>query len=120
MPSWKYLTRFVAAEDGATYYSFTSDVPKEGERVQSFDSIDGPERQASSKHTTVQKIIAPIAAGNPIVCIGLNYSNHAKEASVRCFTRFPLLFVELTCNAVSSSNHSTNVVQTSTGTSRTW
>jgi len=92
MPSWKYLTRFVAAEDGATYYSFTSDVPKEGERVQSFDSIDGPERQASSKHTTVQKIIAPIAAGNPIVCIGLNYSNHAKEASLAVPTTPPMWY----------------------------
>jgi hypothetical protein len=56
MPSWKYLTRFVAAEDKAAYYSFTSDVPKEGERVQSFHSIDGLERQTSSKYTTVGKV----------------------------------------------------------------
>ena len=38
------------------YYSFTSDIPKEGKRVQSFDLIDGLERETSLKHTTVQKV----------------------------------------------------------------
>lgn len=133
MASWKYLVRFIAAEDEVAYYtSFTSGVPKEGEKVESFPSIEALEHQTSPKKLTIQKvyshsqsqfsclscktnsrnqITAPITPTNPIVCIGLNYANHAKEASVSYSTRKQChKFWKLTRLVVIHSNQSSHVV----------
>jgi hypothetical protein len=57
MASWTHLIRFIAAEDGVAYYTpFASSIPKEGEKVESFPSIEALENQVSSKTLTIQKV----------------------------------------------------------------
>jgi hypothetical protein len=61
MAPWKNLVRFIAAEDGKPYYSpFASTVPKDGDKVQSFASINALEDPSASKLLTVQKVRKPV------------------------------------------------------------
>ena len=69
MASWKYLVRFIAAEDGVAYYtSFASNAPKEGDEVESFPSIDALEKQTSSKKLTIQKVCSYFHCQFSCVC----------------------------------------------------
>jgi 2-keto-4-pentenoate hydratase/2-oxohepta-3-ene-1,7-dioic acid hydratase in catechol pathway len=86
MASWTYLVRFTAAEDGTPYYTTSnSTLPQVGAKVTSFKSISALNSEHATKSqsiNTIKEILSPVAAENPIVCIGLNYSNHAHEAKL--------------------------------------
>ncbi|KAH6690748.1 2-hydroxyhepta-2,4-diene-1,7-dioate isomerase [Leptodontidium sp. MPI-SDFR-AT-0119] len=85
MPSWTHLVRFIAEEDGESYYaSCDSKLLKVGEKVEGFKTIAALERSDASDSNTfaIKELVSPVAPGLPVVCIGLNYANHAKEASL--------------------------------------
>jgi 2-keto-4-pentenoate hydratase/2-oxohepta-3-ene-1,7-dioic acid hydratase in catechol pathway len=102
MESWTYLVRFTAEEDGEPYYTTSdSSLPQAGAKVSSFKSISTLKSEHATRDlipktvkevcikipmipllTSFKKIISPVEPENPIICIGLNYSNHASEAQV--------------------------------------
>lgn len=85
MAKWDSLIRFTAVEGGEYWASLPLDTaPAGGLEVQGFFSIGELESGSSSgSRVTVDKLLAPVPDPTiPIICIGLNYRNHANEASV--------------------------------------
>ncbi|KAJ9150604.1 Fumarylacetoacetate hydrolase [Coniochaeta hoffmannii] len=85
MAKWDSLIRFNAAEGGQYWASLPLDtVPAAGLAVQGFSSIDELESDSlSGTRVTVEKLLAPVPDPTiAIMCIGLNYRNHANEASL--------------------------------------
>ncbi|KAG7293463.1 hypothetical protein NEMBOFW57_003514 [Staphylotrichum longicolle] len=83
MAPWDSLIRFSVA-DGAEYWAALplETVPSPGLTVQGHSSIEELESGAAGVKVTVNKLLAPVPeTGIPIICIGLNYRNHANEAS---------------------------------------
>jgi len=94
MAPWTHLTRFTAAEDDSAYYA-TSDsaLPQVGEKVASFKSITSLEiENITTDLKTIKEILAPAEPGLPIVCIGLNYTNHATEANLTVPQKPPMWY----------------------------
>ncbi|KAK2777354.1 hypothetical protein FQN53_002270 [Emmonsiellopsis sp. PD_33] len=84
MVQWDSLIRF-RATDGVEYWAAIplESTPAAGLSVQGFSSIEALESDAPSTIVTVEKLLAPVpVTGINIVCIGLNYRNHANEASL--------------------------------------
>ncbi|EKD18863.1 uncharacterized protein L3040_004087 [Drepanopeziza brunnea f. sp. 'multigermtubi'] len=89
MAPWTHLVHLVAEEDGQPYYArcTATTVPQVGEKVETFESVAALEAAAADGTTTpdrhvVRELLPPAAANVPIICIGLNYANHAQEASL--------------------------------------
>ncbi|KAH7348905.1 2-hydroxyhepta-2,4-diene-1,7-dioate isomerase [Rhexocercosporidium sp. MPI-PUGE-AT-0058] len=85
MSPWTHLVRFIAKEDGESYYATSnSQMLKVGEKVKGFKSITALEKDdgASTASFEIKQLVSPVAPGLPIVCIGMNYANHAKEAGL--------------------------------------
>lgn len=106
MVQWESLIRF-RATDGNVYWSAIAleATPATGVTVQGFPSIEALESDGQSTQVTVEQVchrpnstlqrtgktrltngqlLAPVpATGINTICIGLNYRNHANEASVR-------------------------------------
>jgi hypothetical protein len=66
MAPWKYLIRFVAAEDGKPYYAVGSEIPQVGAQVTSFASLDALESGSPSFSSTIKKVFLPIPPGQSI------------------------------------------------------
>ncbi|KAK4041879.1 fumarylacetoacetate hydrolase [Parachaetomium inaequale] len=84
MASWDSLIRFSVA-DGREYWAALplATVPLPGLTVQGYSSIEELESGLAGVKVTVNKLLAPVpVTGIPIICIGLNYRNHANEASL--------------------------------------
>jgi 2-keto-4-pentenoate hydratase/2-oxohepta-3-ene-1,7-dioic acid hydratase in catechol pathway len=85
MAKWDSLIRFAASEGGEYWASLPIDtVPAAGLTVQGFPDIDALESGSTEgTKVTVDRLLAPVPDTTiPIMCIGLNYRNHANEASV--------------------------------------
>ncbi|CAL3970628.1 unnamed protein product [Diplocarpon coronariae] len=86
MVPWTHLVRFTAEEDGKPYYtSTTSTPPGVGEKVKSFEEIsalDGDLSFDDLESLTIKELLPSVIPGLPIICIGLNYANHAKEGGL--------------------------------------
>ncbi|SPO07709.1 related to bifunctional 4-hydroxyphenylacetate degradation enzyme [Cephalotrichum gorgonifer] len=84
MASWDSLIRF-AGSDGKEHWSSLplETAPAAGLAVKGFSSIEELESGAAGVDVTVEKLLAPVLDTTiPLMCIGLNYRNHANEASL--------------------------------------
>ncbi|PGG97443.1 hypothetical protein AJ79_09204 [Helicocarpus griseus UAMH5409] len=94
MVQWDSLIRF-RATDGNDYWAPIplGDNPAAGLSVQGFPSIEALESDAPSKSVKVEKLLAPVpVTGINIICVGLNYRNHANEASLPIPTCPPMWY----------------------------
>ncbi|KAK3367749.1 hypothetical protein B0H63DRAFT_535846 [Podospora didyma] len=84
MAAWDSLIRFGTA-DGREFWAALplETAPAAGLSVQGFSSIEELESGSGGVDVTVEKLFAPVPDTKiPIICIGLNYRNHANEASL--------------------------------------
>ncbi|KAJ5783015.1 2-keto-4-pentenoate hydratase [Penicillium paradoxum] len=103
MPSWTHLVRFIAVEDSQVHLGQLVDTTRDIGR----DSINGVEiavyvinGTAFDGHVTneimhVKQLLSPVSREdcNYIRCLGLNYMDHAKEASLP-IPKAPILFTK--------------------------
>ncbi|KAH7416690.1 2-hydroxyhepta-2,4-diene-1,7-dioate isomerase [Cadophora sp. MPI-SDFR-AT-0126] len=85
MATWTHLIRFVAEEDGESYYATCdAELLNVGEKVKGFKSLTALDTVNGNDtiNYTIKELISPVTPDLPIVCIGLNYANHAKEANL--------------------------------------
>jgi 2-keto-4-pentenoate hydratase/2-oxohepta-3-ene-1,7-dioic acid hydratase in catechol pathway len=85
MATFSHLIRF-KADDGKTYYGdLTKETPTreiEGEEV---EVLEGDIKSGFSKKGSkakVSKLLCPLPTTNIILCVGLNYRQHAEECNV--------------------------------------
>ncbi|KAF2660198.1 hypothetical protein K491DRAFT_765654 [Lophiostoma macrostomum CBS 122681] len=94
--SQQWLIRFVA-DDGKTYYGNlekeTETREIEGQTVEALDGDFGNGFQKTGKKVTVSKLLSPIGQTKPVLCIGLNYRQHAEEANLQV-PAYPTVFVK--------------------------
>ncbi|KAK1751477.1 fumarylacetoacetate hydrolase [Echria macrotheca] len=84
MATWDSLIRF-QAPGGKEYWASLplETAPATGLSVQGYSTIEGLEAGTGGVDVTVEKLLAPVpVTGIPIICVGLNYRNHANEASL--------------------------------------
>jgi transcription initiation factor TFIIH subunit 2 len=85
MSSFSHLIRF-QADDGKTYYGdLTKETPTreiEGSQVEVLegDVISGFKK--SGGKAKVEKLLCPLPTTNIVLCVGLNYRQHAEECNV--------------------------------------
>lgn len=113
MAKWDSLIRFAAAEGGEYWASLPIDTePAAGLTVQGFPDINALESGSTEgTKVTVDRLLAPVPDTTiPLMCIGLNYRDHANEASVRDAHGIDSL-QKLTGHAATNSRATTNLVQ---------
>nr|KMM70361.1 2-hydroxyhepta-2,4-diene-1,7-dioate isomerase [Coccidioides posadasii RMSCC 3488] len=94
MVQWDSLIRF-RATNGNEYWASIAleETPAAGLTVQGFSSIQALESDGQSTNVTVEKLLAPVpVTGINIICVGLNYRNHANEASLPIPTCPPIWY----------------------------
>ncbi|KAK0646767.1 2-hydroxyhepta-2,4-diene-1,7-dioate isomerase [Cercophora newfieldiana] len=84
MAVWDSLIRFQAPGGKAYWAALPLDaIPTTGQSVQGYSTVEDLESGSRGVDVTVEKLLAPVpATGIPIICVGLNYRNHANEASL--------------------------------------
>jgi len=84
MAPWESLIRFSATEGGVYWAALAlNEQPKSGIVVKGYETVESLEESGPSREVTVGELLAPVPiTGIPIICVGLNYKNHANEASV--------------------------------------
>lgn len=84
MAVWDSLIRFDAAGGREYWGAFPLEAPlATGSSVKGYATIDDLESGTGGVDVTVEKLLAPVpTTGIPIICVGLNYRNHANEASL--------------------------------------
>lgn len=77
------LVRFVSKDDGQTYYGAADKAFQFAKPLQA-GSPFSPETQISDNQHGIQKLLCPIDIDHArsVVCIGLNYTDHAEEANM--------------------------------------
>lgn len=103
MPFWTHLIRFVANEDHQTHIGQLVDTSRdvgldtlEGKKVEAYEIIGTIFSGKVSKNVlTVKYLLSPIDREicNYIRCLGLNYKDHAEEASLP-LPKAPILFTK--------------------------
>jgi 2-keto-4-pentenoate hydratase/2-oxohepta-3-ene-1,7-dioic acid hydratase in catechol pathway len=81
---WECLTKFEAS-NGKVYWASIprGTSPKLDSEVDSYTDIASLERGDKATKTSIKKILAPLpSSGLPMICIGINYAEHAKEAKL--------------------------------------
>ncbi|RDW75505.1 fumarylacetoacetate FAA hydrolase family protein [Coleophoma cylindrospora] len=103
MPAWTHLIRFIAVEDSATHLGQLAD-PSRDVGLDTVNHVEIKayliqgtvfEGQVTEHILTVKQLLSPISKDdcNYIRCLGLNYSDHAKEAGVP-LPKAPILFAK--------------------------
>ncbi|PVI08634.1 hypothetical protein DM02DRAFT_549062 [Periconia macrospinosa] len=94
--SFDRLIRF-EADDGKVYYGDLGDeVPTreiEGRKVQVLDGDVKSGFKKSGGEVKVSKLLCPLPTTNIIMCVGLNYNQHAEECNLSVPT-FPTIFTK--------------------------
>ncbi|KLO97771.1 unnamed protein product [Fusarium fujikuroi] len=77
------LVRFVSKDDGKTYYGAADEALQFAKPFQE-GSPFSPTTQISDNKHGIQKLLCPIGIDDArsVVCIGLNYTDHAQEAKM--------------------------------------
>ena len=85
MAAFSHLIRF-EAEDGKTYYGdLTKETPTKEIQGKEVELLKGDIQTGFSKSgskATVSKLLCPLPTTNIILCVGLNYRQHAEECNV--------------------------------------
>ncbi|RKL07826.1 hypothetical protein BFJ68_g9628 [Fusarium oxysporum] len=86
------LVRFVSKDDGQTYYGAADKAFQFAKPLQA-GSPFSPETQISDNQHGIQKLLCPIDIDHArsVVCIGLNYTDHAEEANM-AIPKVPVVF----------------------------
>ncbi|KAF2264262.1 hypothetical protein CC78DRAFT_568399 [Lojkania enalia] len=94
--AFERLIRFVAG-DGKTYYgNLTKETPTveiEGSNVEILSGDIQSGLSKTGKEATVSKLLPPIEKPNIILCVGLNYRQHAEECNL-AIPSFPTIFTK--------------------------
>ncbi|KAF2180247.1 hypothetical protein K469DRAFT_693401 [Zopfia rhizophila CBS 207.26] len=94
--AFERLIRFVA-DDGKTYYgNLTKETPTleiEGSKVEVLSGDVATGFSKTSNQATVSKLLCPLPRTNIVLCVGLNYAHHAKEANLSV-PKFPTIFTK--------------------------
>ncbi|QPC62832.1 hypothetical protein HYE67_005063 [Fusarium culmorum] len=77
------LVRFVSSDDGKTYYGAANESLKNAKILESGSPFSASARLSDKEHT-IEKLLCPIDLNDArsVVCIGLNYTDHAEEAQM--------------------------------------
>jgi 2-keto-4-pentenoate hydratase/2-oxohepta-3-ene-1,7-dioic acid hydratase in catechol pathway len=77
------LVRFVSKDDGKTYYGAADEAFQFARPLQAGSPFSPTTKIGDSKHS-IQKLLCPIDIDHArsVVCIGLNYTDHAEEAKM--------------------------------------
>lgn len=85
MAAFSRLIRF-EAEDGKTYYGdLAKETPTREIQGAEVDVLEGDVKKGFSKmgsKAKVSKLLCPLPTTNIILCVGLNYRQHAEECNV--------------------------------------
>ncbi|ETS84379.1 hypothetical protein PFICI_02404 [Pestalotiopsis fici W106-1] len=85
MVPWTHLAHF-EAKDGKRYFasikSGTDTTQLQGQSVTGFSSFTDLADEKDGQSLTIEKLLAPVPYDGDIVCIGLNYREHAEEANL--------------------------------------
>ncbi|KAI1053180.1 hypothetical protein LB506_012331 [Fusarium annulatum] len=86
------LVRFVSKDDGKTYYGAADEALQFAKPFQE-GSPFSPTTQISDNKHGIQKLLCPIDIDDArsVVCIGLNYTDHAQEAKM-AIPKVPVVF----------------------------
>ncbi|KIW02538.1 uncharacterized protein PV09_05995 [Verruconis gallopava] len=85
MNMWDSIFKFEATTGGIYWAENTlMQSPTVGQTVQGFQSIESLEQNEQATEVIVKKLLAPLPNPNsPIICIGVNYRDHAREAKIQ-------------------------------------
>lgn len=77
------LTRFVAKKDGKTYYGAADADLKTADVLTPGNPFSGSAK-STGQRKSIAELLSPLAIEDcpSVVCIGLNYREHAKEAKM--------------------------------------
>ncbi|OCK79786.1 fumarylacetoacetate hydrolase domain-containing protein 2A [Lepidopterella palustris CBS 459.81] len=103
-PSWTYLIRFIAVEDGLIHLGQVDEAATTDIGLATFEKKEIKARLVTGsvfdgvvtdKVMTVSQLLSPISTAEvPIIrCLGLNYHDHAKEANMP-IPDHPVLFIK--------------------------
>jgi transcription initiation factor TFIIH subunit 2 len=85
MAAFSHLIRF-EADDGKTYYGdLTKETPTREIQGKEVEVLEGDVKSGFSKKGSkakVSKLLCPLPTTNIILCVGLNYRQHAEECNV--------------------------------------
>lgn len=85
MAAFSHLIRF-EADDGKTYYGdLAKETPTREIQGKEVDVLEGDVKNGFGKtgsKATVSKLLCPLPTTNIILCVGLNYRQHAEESNV--------------------------------------
>ncbi|PTD08646.1 Fumarylacetoacetate hydrolase domain-containing protein 2 [Fusarium culmorum] len=86
------LVRFVSSDDGKTYYGAANESLKNAKILESGSPFSASARLSDKEHT-IEKLLCPIDlnGARSVVCIGLNYTDHAEEAQMP-IPKVPVVF----------------------------
>jgi transcription initiation factor TFIIH subunit 2 len=92
MASFSHLIRF-EANDGKTYYGdLTKETPTREIEGKEVEVLEGDVKSGFSKNgikAKVSKLLCPLPTTNIILCVGLNYRQHAEECNVSYIAHLP-------------------------------
>ncbi|KAF5625213.1 fumarylacetoacetate hydrolase [Fusarium sp. NRRL 25303] len=88
----QHLVRFVSKDDGKTYYGAADEALQFAKALQE-GSPFSPTTQISDNKHVIQRLLCPIDIDHArsVVCIGLNYTDHAQEAKM-AIPQVPVVF----------------------------
>ena len=85
MAAFSHLIRF-EADDGETYYGdLTKETPTREIQGKEVEVVEGDVKSGFSKKGSkakVSKLLCPLPTTNIVLCVGLNYRQHAEECNV--------------------------------------
>ncbi|KAF4337261.1 fumarylacetoacetate hydrolase [Fusarium beomiforme] len=90
--SLQRLVRFISKDDGKTYYGAADEGLQFAKPLEA-GSPFSPTTQLIDKQHAIQKLLCPIDIDHArsVVCIGLNYTDHAEEAKMP-IPKVPVVF----------------------------
>ncbi|KAJ5148298.1 hypothetical protein N7526_001650 [Penicillium atrosanguineum] len=91
MATFKQLVRFTV--DDQTHYGELINIDGNKYTVQQFDGTPFDKLLSTEKIYTVTDLLSPVPNTPLVICIGLNYKEHAKEASLKVPT-YPPVFTK--------------------------
>ena len=92
MAAFSHLIRF-EANDGNTYYGdLEKETPTREIQGKEVEVLEGDVKSGFSKKGSkakVSKLLCPLPTTNIILCVGLNYRQHAEECNVGLVSHLP-------------------------------
>lgn len=91
MAAFERLIRFQADDGKIVYGNLEKEIPTRDIQGSQVEVLDGDVKSGFKKtggKATVSKLLSPLPTTNIILCVGLNYRQHAEECNVRIHSQF--------------------------------